>query len=192
VRRGSPRCRRWSTLSRGEEKQRDDDRQHGRKRRTPEITRDSPTHRSGVPREPARRARDLDLRGARRRCHHAPGLPQLGAHGRPPVRRAARSRPEGRAHDRDGHRLRRLRPALLPRADKLGGAARRARRDRRVGTADVRLARTRAGLQGGRSSASSPTRPTPSTPRGRQTGPSSPSRGPPATAPTTTTTASTW
>ena len=108
----------------------------------------APVHRRRVSGEPSRRPRDLDLRRARQGRHDASGVPQHGADDRPAVRRAARSRPAGRADDADRHRHRRLHPQVLQGVAQRRGAGRRARRDRRVGARDLRLDRPQPGLQG--------------------------------------------
>ena len=51
-------------------------------------------HLSGIHREPARRARDLDLWRTRQGCHHASGVPQHRSDAGSPVRRSARSAQE--------------------------------------------------------------------------------------------------
>ena len=74
----------------------------------------APVHRAGVPRQPRRRPRGLDLRRAGEEDHHASGLPELRPHARAPLRRAARG-PQGRqARAHRAHRVGRIHPPLLP------------------------------------------------------------------------------
>ena len=74
---------------------------HGRFSRAP----DEP---GGVPRQPPRRPRDLDLRREGRRRDDASGVPERRPQRRPSLRRSPRSRRRRTCSPPDGHRQRRL------------------------------------------------------------------------------------
>ena len=97
----------------------------------------------------SRRPRGLHLRRARQGRDHASGVPQHRAHDGAAVRRAARSQAQGQDPAADRHRQRRHDPRLLQGAEDARGDDRRARRDRRMGEAHLRLDGPRARLQGG-------------------------------------------
>ena len=91
----------------------------GEDRMTPEqhIAGAGPSvHRRRIHREPARRPRGLYQRRARRRRHHAPGVPQFGALASPgSTTRCTTRATQGRADLPDRHRLGRLHPQIFPR-----------------------------------------------------------------------------
>ena len=105
-------------------------------------------HVERIPREPARRPRDLDLRRTRQGRHHASGVPQHRAHDRAPLRRAARPRartssdtPTDTGSGGYTHKF-----FKAPRnAEELVGAP---RRHRRMGARHLRLDRPQPRLQG--------------------------------------------
>ena len=81
----------------------------------------------------ARRPHRLHLRRAGQGRHHPSGLPQHRAHGRPPLRRAARRQAQAQAPAADRHRQWRHDARLLQGAEDHGRSPRRARCDRRMG-----------------------------------------------------------
>ena len=112
--------------------------------------RDAPDERRRVPREPARRPPDLHPRRARRGRHDAPGLPQQRAgRSRACTTRCTTRRTKDVLTDRDRHGQRRLHAPVLQGAALGRGPRRRARRDRGVAAADLRLDGAQPRLQGG-------------------------------------------
>ena len=106
-------------------------------------------HRRRVSGEHPGRQGGLRLRRASRGRHDPPRLPQHGPVDRAAVRRPARGRSTPDPHHPDRHRLKWRNPQVLPLPTDGRGLRRRPRGDRGVGQAQLRLARTQPGLQGG-------------------------------------------